>query len=402
MDTKELMAGIAVVIDDALWEEPSGEEDGNGSGDRIGKIVEWFEQEWELPFVKSNALPKRAAWPNLLRAASFVLLDWRLWGRGGDVLKQQMLEDIKQFLVAARESLVPVFILTNEDTNDVILELGKLPKGVYAEGSEETNFVFVERKSEMWSGTEVDIGKLTNWVFGNTSVYAMKAWERALQEAKDELFRAMCDRNMHWPRVFWQSYVTDGAQPSASLTSLINDSLCGRMRSDGFEEEHLQGDYSGVSGVQLRGLIAEASFRAANVLSAEEVRSGDLFEGETRKYWLNVRPDCDCIPRDGGSVEDVDLYCVEGKRLSRGELRKLFKNGHFEERVSQSVVFAVDHGRSILFDFGKFRVWKYSKLREKRLGRLLHPYITRVQQRHALYMKRQALPRVPGAAVQAD
>ena len=402
METKELMAGIAVVIDDALGEELGEEEQGDRAGDRIGKIVQWFEQEWELPFVKREALPKQAAWPNLLRAASFVLLDWRLWGEGGDALKQSMLEDIKQFLVAARESLVPVFILTNENPEDVILELGKLPKGVYAEGSEETNFVFVESKSEMWSGTEVDVGKLRDWVFGNASVYALKAWERTLQGAKDELFRAMCDRNMHWPRVFWDSYVTDGAQPSASLTSLINDSLCGRMRSDGFEEEHLQGDYSGVSDVEVRGLVAEASFRAANVLPDDEVRSGDLFTAEKSKYWLNVRPDCDCIPRDGGGVDNVDIHCVEGKRLRPGELRRLFKNGHFEERVSQSVVFAVDQGRSILFDFGKFRVWKYSELREKRLGRLLHPYITRVQQRHALYVQRQALPRVPDAAVQAD
>ena len=402
MDTKALMAGIAVVIDDALPEESGGEEDGNGSGDRIGKIVDWFEQEWELPFVKSNELPKQAAWPNLLRAASFVLLDWRLWGSGGDTLRQSMLEDIKQFLVAARENLVPVFILTNEDTEDVILELGTLPEGVYAEGSEKTNFVFVESKSEMWSGTEVDVGRLTDWVFGNASVYALKAWERALHGAKDELFQAMCDRNMHWPRVFWEAYVADGAQPSASLTNLINDSLCGRMRTDAFEEKHLQGDYSGVSDGELRGLIAEASFRAAEVLPADEVRSGDLFEGQTRKYWLNVRPDCDCIPRNGGDVGDVELYCVEGKRLARGELRRLFKNGHFEERVSQSVVFGVDQGRSILFDFGKFRIRKYSELRKKRLGRLLHPYITRVQQRYALYIQRQALPRVPEAAVRAD
>ena len=402
MDTKKLMAGIAVVIDDALREEPGGEEDGDVSGERIGKIVDWFEQEWNLPFVKGDALPKQAAWPNLLRAASFVLLDWRLWGSGGEALRQSMLEDIKQFLVAARENLVPVFILTNENTDDVIQELGKLPEGVYAEGSEETNFVFVESKSEMWSGAGVDVGRLTDWVFGNASVYALKAWERALHGAKDELFQAISAPNMHWPRVFWEAYVTDGAQPSASLTSLINDSLCGRMRSDAFAEEHLQGEYSGVSDVELRGLVAEASFRPADVLPTNEVRSGDLFEGETRKYWLNLRPDCDCIPRDGGDARDVDLHCVEGKRLSRGDLRKLFKNGHFEERVSQSVVFAVDQGRSILFDFGKFRVWKYSELREKRLGRLLHPYITRVQQRHALYVQRQALPRVPDAAVLAD
>ncbi len=392
MDTKNLMAGIAVVIDDALGDPDEGE-------DLIGAIVGWFETEWELPFVRSSTLPKRAVWPNLLRAASFVLLDWRLWGSAGDMAKEAVVEEIKEFLISARESLVPVFILTNESPDDVTAELDQLPDEVYAEPTSGTNFVFVEQKSGFWSGDTVDVGKLQEWVFGNASVYALKTWEYVLEGAKAELFRAMCGRNVDWPRVFWDAYVTDRAQPSASLTNLINDSLCGRMQMDGFEEAHLKGDYGSVSDSDLRGLIAEASFRSAKALPKEEVRCGDLFEGETRKYWLNVRPDCDCIPRDGRDVGDVDIYCVEGKRLKRGELRRLFKNGHFEERVSQSVVFGVHNGRSILFDFGKFRVCKYAELRDKRLGRLLHPYITRVQQRHALYMQRQALPRVPEAAV---
>ena len=91
---------------------------------------------------------------------------------------------------------------------------------------------------------------------------------------------------------------------------------------------------------------------------------------------------------------------MRGKRLRPRELEELFSNGHFEERVSQSVVFAVlEGGRSILFDFTQFRVWKYSELRKVRIGRLLHPYITRVQQRYGLFVQRQALPRVPDSAV---
>ena len=43
---------------------------------------------------------------------------------------------------------------------------------------------------------------------------------------------------------------------------------------------------------------------------------------------------------------------------------------------------------------------KYSKVKAGREGRLLHPYVTRVQQRYALYARRQALPRIPEAAVQ--
>ena len=401
MKTEKLMSGIAVVIDDALTIAPAGGGDADGGEDLVGQIVKWFENEWRLPFIKMTALPEEAFWPNLLRAASFILLDWRLWGAGGDMLRRSTIDNIKAFLTSARENLVPVFILTNENPDDVTAELRQLPDDVYDEDAAASNFVFVEPKNGFWTGAEVDVGTLKAWVYGNASVYALKTWHQVMDEAKRELFQAMCRRSVDWPRVFWDTYRTDQADPSSSLTNLINDSLRGRMRVDAFEHKHLGGQAPDVSGDELRNLIADTSFRVADLLPPDEVRSGDLYKRERRKYWLNLRPDCDCIPRDGGSVGDIDVYCVEGKRLTPGELRKLFKNGHFEERVSQSVVFGVIDGKSILFDFAKLRVCKYSDVSDSRVGRLLHPYVTRVQQRYALFIQRQALPRIPDAAVNA-
>ena len=114
MDTAQLMSGIAVVIDDALAGAPVAGGDASGEEDLIDQIVRWFEIEWKLPFVKMTTLPEAALRLNLLRSASFVLLDWRLWGPGGDVLKHSMIDEIKEFLTTARENLVPVLILTNE------------------------------------------------------------------------------------------------------------------------------------------------------------------------------------------------------------------------------------------------------------------------------------------------
>ena len=402
MDTKELMSGIAVVIDDALAERPESGAVGSGREDLIGQIVAWFEMEWNVSFVKGISLPRESVWPNLLRAASFVLLDWRLWGAGGEALRHSTIEDIKKFLTSARDNLVPVFILTNEDPQDVTIELRGLPDDVYDEDATDTNFIFVERKSEFWSGTSVDVGRLRNWVYGNASVYALKTWQRVLDGAKCELFQAMCRRSVNWPRVFWGTYRADGAEESPSLTNLINDSLCGRMRLDAFEEEHLGGPGSDVAAEELRRLIAEASFRVNELLPPDEVRCGDMYAAEDNKYWLNLRPDCDCVPRNGGPSGEIAVYCVEGKRLTPGKVRKrlVFKNGHFEERVDQSLAFGVIGGDSVLFRFGKLRVCKYSEVRNRRVGRLLHPYVTRVQQRYALFMQRQALPRIPDAAVE--
>lgn len=401
MDTKDLMSGIAVVIDDALDVDGSlfsGDEPAAAEGDRINHIVEWFEQEWELPFVKARTLPDERHWSNLLHAASFVLLDWRLWGAGGATLKQATVVDIIRFLKIARENLVPVFIFTNESPEDVTSEL---PEDVYADPATGRSFVFVGRKDEVWSDESVDVGILDDWIHTNASVYALKTWEQVVGLAKGELFRAMCARSMDWPRVFWNAYVTDGAEPSASLTNLINDSLRGRMQADAFEEEHLGGEFEDVSGDDLRTLIAETSFRLAEFLPTDEIRCGDLYKGSQGKYWLNMRPDCDCIPRDEGDSGDVEVYCVQGKKVGPSNLNNRYqkKTGHFKERVFESVAFAIVDGRSVVFNFRKLRVMKFSEVREERIGRLLHPYLTRVQQRYALYMQRQALPRIPESAV---
>ena len=399
MDVEELMSGIAVVIDDALPVESNGV--ATKREDMIGHIVNWFETEWKLPFVKRTSLPEQAFWPSLLQAASFVLLDWRLWGSGGDTLKDSVIDDIRGFLKSARENLVPVFILTNEDPDEVLAELRQLPADVYDEHAAGTNFVFVEQKSGFWSGTSVDVGRLKEWVHGNASVYALKTWDRVLDGAKSELFRAMCARSVNWPRVFWETYTTDGAAPSASLTNLINDSLRGRMRLDAFKDEHLGGGCETVASLELRELIAETSFRRNEFLPEEEIRCGDLYRGSGGKYWLNMRPDCDCIPREGVAADEVEVYCVEGKKLGPSALEKAFDrdSGSFKERVFQSVAFGIVDGTSLEFNFKKLRVLKFSDVRAKRVGRLLHPYLTRIQQRYALYTQRQALPRVPGAAV---
>ena len=393
MDIEQLMSGIAVVIDDAL--DPTSDAYEN---DQIRQIVDWFEAAWNLPFVRMKELPKEALRPNLFRSASFVLLDWRLWAPGAEMHRQAIVNDILGFLETARENLVPVIILTNEPIDDVVAELRKLPLYVYDAEAGNTNFLFVERKSDFWTGTSVNVDSLNDWVYGNASVYALKTWNQVMGDANGELFREMSMRSVNWPKVFWETYKKDGADPSVSLTSLINDGLRGRMRVDAFEDHHLAGRADEVPIEEVRGLIVETSFRINERLPADEVRCGDLYKMAGGKYWLNLRPDCDCIPRDGGEVGDIQVYCVEGKKLGPSQFKRRFKNGHFDERVYEGVAFGIADGqKSILFDFSKFHLCKYSEVRERRAGRLLHPYVTRMQQRYALFIQRQALPRIPDA-----
>ena len=391
MELKNLMSGIAVVIDDALKDFNTDDDRKDENIDLIVKIVERFEQEWELPFYRAKEMPPEGVWPNLLQAASFIMLDWRLWPSNASQLERVGVETNKRFLEQAKNYFVPVFIFTNENPEDVRNELDE---SIYQQGAP----VFIQPKDRLLSGNSLEFGDIEQWVRQNASVYALKTWEQAFYAAKKELFSSMYTRSPDWPRVFWKAYIDDGVDPSSSLTHLINDSLRGRMRTSGFEKEILTAPDPEVPKEDLRALIGETSFRAQNQLPENEIRCGDLFQQPQNKFLLNLRPDCDCVPRDGEG-DEIELYCIEGIKMSDSELVKQFKNGHFNERVWQSIAFSILEGKSVQFDFRKLRVKKFSELKSQCIGRLLHPYLTRIQQRYALYLQRQGLPRIPDSAV---
>ena len=398
MDLKELMTGIAVVIDDAFDGAAADRGEEGDDGDPIFRIVSQLEAEWNLPFYKASAMPPENTWSGLLQSASFILLDWRLWPPGAEHLEQAGVASNLRFLERAKDYFVPVFIFTNESVTDVT---SKLPEAVYPEESPERSFVFVRNKADLLTEGTLDAGAIEQWIRQNASVYALKTWSCAFQGAKRELFGSMYERSPDWPRVFWKAYADDGVDPSSSLMHLINDSLRGRMRTSAFEAEILGELAAGVRGEDLRELIGEASTRKHEALPDNEIACGDMFRQPGRKVLLNLRPDCDCVPRDGTEIGGVELYCVEGKRLRDPELREAYEEGHFNEHVWASVAFSVDGGRSVRFDFRRFRVATFAELRERRIGRLLHPFLTRIQQRFGLYLQRQGLPRIPEQAIPA-
>lgn len=400
MKLKDLMSGIGVVIDDkvdAATEDQYGED---AHVDPINEIVGQIEGEWDLACYATREMPASKTWPSLLRSASFVLLDWKMWSTDASLdasqIEQEGIKKNIQFLEAARDHFVPVLIFTNESEDDVVDEL---PDRIFSDESREKNFVFVRNKASLLTDGSVEFSEIEQWLRQNASVYALKVWESAFHAARKELFGAMYARSPDWPRVFWKAYKDDGVDPSSSLTHLVNDNLRGRMQTAEFNEEILGVANSEVPKEEVRALIGEISFRPQQVLIEDEIGCGDMFQLPKQKFLLNLRPDCDCVPRNGQENGEIELYCIEGKRIPDTELEKKYDAGHFTERVWEHIVFSVHECKSVRFDFRKLRIEKFCCLKEKRVGRLLHPYVTRVQQRFGLYLQRQGLPRIPEDAV---
>ncbi|MXW18045.1 MAG: hypothetical protein F4139_16050 [Gemmatimonadetes bacterium] len=396
MNLRDLMSGIGVVIDDALGRKVTGSD--SSDRDRIVDIVRQFENLWCTPFYRASQMPEDDMWDNLLESAGFILLDWRLWPSGARELERHGIARNVAFLERAKAHSVPVFIFTNEDTDQIEYEL----QPVYDGESLKRSFVFIQRKGDLLSNDLLSLDAVEDWVRGNPSVYTLKTWDRVLGAARRDLFGSMYARSPEWPRVFWNEYVKDGVDPSSALTELITDSLRGRMQASAFETSALgigNSDDLRAPGEDLHALLSATT--VLDTVPEHEVRCGDLFDADDGGYLLNIRPDCDCVPRDGRELGEIELYCIEGKIMEPKEVRKKYRprGGYLEERINQAIVFAAGDGRSIDFDFARFRVEKFEVWKNRRVGRLLHPYLTRIQQRYALFLQRQGLPRVPRQAL---
>ena len=393
MDIKDLMSGIAVVIDDA-------EKDGSADKkDKIFELVKRIENEWKIPFYKTHEIPSDEIVNNLLQSASFILLDWKLWPSGAKNLERNGIASNINFLKQAKDYFVPVFIFTNESKDDITDEISEL----YDKDNPERNFIFIKNKTELASGISDPI---RDWLQGNASVYTLKTWEQTFYKAKRNLFGSMYEKSPDWPRVFWSSYKDDGADPSFSMVGLINSNLFARMETDIFEEEVLGAgpNKTKTDSKDLKSVLEGASFIPHGKLPRGDIKSGDIFKENSDSYLINIRADCDCIPRKGQSKDNIELYCIEGKRIEKKELKKLYKDqlGNFDERVWQAIVFTVHGGETVIFDLKKLVPKKFSEVENKRVGRLIHPYITRIQQRYSAYLQRQGLPRIPREAIEID
>ena len=168
MELKSLMSGIAVVIDDALVSGLTDENAEDENEDLISQIVEQLDREWNLPLYKANAMPREESWSNLLQAASFILLDWKLWPSGAYELERAGIAANVRFLEQARDYFVPIFIFTNENPADVENEL---PHALYRAESPEKNFVFVRQKVDLLSEGSLDLSAVEHWIKYNASVY---------------------------------------------------------------------------------------------------------------------------------------------------------------------------------------------------------------------------------------
>jgi len=401
MSLKELFNGVAVVIDD---------EYGNSNAN-ITAIVQQIEQE-NIPVLGYSKLPSVDS-INHFHNISFLLLDWELKPESIQDINDEIAISIPSELSRAQEkdsidflkqvfsvTFCPIFIFSNLDIESIRRELVKNLLFF----TDKPNRIFIQRKNDLTTRGEL-FNAVEKWLVETPSMYVLKQWQYEYGKALGNFFNDFQGYSPYWPLVMWKNFKDDVCENtdveniqlnlSLQMTDLIARNVFTRIKHYNFSNEILDIQTISPDKNELRLILEGERYLQKQRLTDNDISTGDLYKIRD-KYYLNIRPQCDLLRQD-----NVELYCITGKRLTNKNEIDLFtdKYGKFSERTDKIILPFVDGGKVIDFSFKRLELKYYNELKDKRIGRILHPYITDIQQRFALYLQRQGLPRIPSEAI---
>lgn len=393
MENENLFKGIGMVVDDQV----------NSREDKaIDGIVKYLENDNHLPLVKYEDLPDNIE-SICFSSLSFLLLDWELNTLvnvdGSPIpnatLKEQNARDNVDFIKqVVAKVVIPIFIFSNEDVNSIKNTLSQN----HIIDDDEKSPIFILNKSELFDNEEkcIMFDKVNEWLKKTPSIYVTQKWKTAYLEAINGMALDMREASPFWPNLLWNCYTSDGVNPSEEISSLINQNALSRILPVEFDQNILSGRKACDEHI-LKSLLERQCFMRNEYLGGLS-STGDIYKWQ-QKYFLNIRPSCDCVGRDGNNK----IYLIKGDKVKDKEIQNgLFndKYGNFNEQSNFVIVGPID-GFFFRFKFKDIVIEDFEKKKDKRIGRLLPPFITRVTQKYGLYIHRQGLPRLPKEVIPA-
>lgn len=409
---ESLLRGVAVVIDDKIHNK--------SSTDLIQDIINQIVEK-KIPILKFTKLPSIEEIKHFSEV-SFILIDWNLISGISD---QDMLEGVvlgdAAVEIAERENIDfilrlkelyfgPVFIFSRESEDTIHRRLieGFSQQGVH-EYKDLMSYIFIKNKNELTGNRLFEV--LNGWFDNSPAMYVLKQWDNTFSQVKTDFFWHFYSMDHNWPTIFWKIFKKDVTNPSYELSNLISKNFFGRVIDCKFKEELILKSERGFLRSDIRKLLSGERYVNDCYLCSDTINCGDLFfEEETNKFYINIRPDCDCIPRNG-KIGNVELYLLKGTRISEEECLTLFDRDYsnFREKINFTIIPFIEYNGEIIHIKFKLRdliVKKHKDLtkdtKAKRIGKILPPYITQIRLKYTAYLQREGFIPTPYEAIFND
>lgn len=384
IDIIQLFSGIGVVIDEAINAKES---QPNG----IQKIVQSLNDK-NIPVLTYEELPNEETLSKL-HSISFVILDWNL--SGVQPIPQATVDDNIDFLQKLKETcFVPIFIFSDEDSHTIEVNLSE--KGITALNSP----IFIKKKDELDTAEKL-FNEIEKWIKQTPSVYVIKEWEKSTREAKTKMSWSLTEAHPAWPKILMNTIKKDGGNQEMELIEILQGNLNSRLSYPELNINLIkQPNDTGITKEEIRKILECERFVPISSLPNHPY-AGDVYKiGD--KYYINIRPDCDII-RDAKKY-NKKMYLLSGEIVDETKIntedtnRITFESGEFIEKNYCCFV-AFINGNILEFSFKELEVRSWNEISFQRIGRLLPPFITKIQQKYSAYLQRQGLPSIPKEAI---
>lgn len=409
----EIIRGAAVVIDDRI-DDPD---------DALQSILKQL-RDADVPLITLRSLPSIESlvyWKQF----GLIVLDWELSYSSADDstsipvgvtvpselaagTRQHNFEFISYLL---NETALPVFVASNADLEDIRGQLaGAFPD--QASGLQDRVMVFGKGELEVSLFETIGV-----WINSRPALRALDAWSRAYVDAEIAAFHEFSRAEEDWVVSVQRAARADSASFGATLRGLIASSIVNRIGALRLEMAD-PADAPLSDAAALRRVLHLSAVIPDEALDPSEPGTGDLYVpvGAPQPYpeiRILLTPECDLVRGDVWrytylpairKVPDPEKQQpASGKRVERiGRPERLHV-------VTSLLTPAGDEYDIALKDWESISVARWSGPVADdgsgsepglwpgfaRIGRLLDPYLTHIQQQFALTTIRKGLPRLP-------
>lgn len=436
MEVEELFKGIAVIIDDEINDESS----------PIFNIRRLIEKR-NIPVLTYAEIPSVEI-IEALSNVSFIVLDWEYMGNSFQtdlseerlVIPETLHDDTEERLIKFIDGIinrifVPTFIFTGHDSEKIKNKL--IENNLWEEGK--PNRIFIKQKSDLDSEEKL-FTAIKEWLKEMPSVYVLKEWEKTFNKTKNEMFLNLYGYSPYWVKIVWDTLKEDSIDNQAEFGEFVTRNFVNRIGEYKFDEECLDTEKT-FSQKELQTVIeGERYIRYSS--QPLQAYTGDLIK-DGKNYYLNIRAQCDLARPNQQGEYNPTLYCVKGKKLKNKdiatadikitqdgklsfgvgkeytldelknictdieELKKVnnkfrnhrngifFNKGDLLGKRPEIIIACIAGENAVKFDLKEIIPLPYKEYVDRRIGRLLPPYITKVQQSSSQYIVREGLMPVP-------
>ena len=386
-DDKYLINNNAAIIDDEIYAAKS-------SAQSIANVL----SEYGTTFVKEESLPEMDKWDNFL-SMSYIILDWDLKSDdekglpegvqiGATVVGENRQSSIAFIKHIISKSLVPIFIITQEDTKYIERTLNHEPQ---IKEAILKNNIIIEKKQDV-EGDKI-INFLQGWIHSNNNIKVLKRLEKNITETKNALFVEMDSIEKDWIDIVKDTIDKDKPEDSQlELSQFITNMFLSRLPSIDFKEINFNKGKA-ISKTNLIKIYSATKVYTSDKADIGAQHTGDIYvqkNGQKRLY-INVTAECD--------TRKSTMFLVKCSKKSKNDIH-LDSNTKIDHANRFTIPMILDR-EAVVCDLDCIeRMDKTDNLSEIdiagkkfiRVGRLTHPYITALRKKIAEYFSRQGLP----------